>query len=121
VELTDGTLMDFIACPGIKMPPLTNNNRLFPEDEALFEKKIELIFQVAYKYGYSNLVLGALGCGVWGCPTKHVAQIFKKVIAKYDGAFEAINFAILGGNFNLFSDVFENPQHTSTKNIRIVD
>lgn len=109
VALTDDTSMNFIACPGIKMPRLTENNRLLPDDEILLERKIQLIFQVAYKYGYSNLVLGALGCGVWGCPAKHVAQIFKRAIAKYDGVFNEIRFAILWANYNIFSDVFADP------------
>jgi hypothetical protein len=43
------------------------------------------------------LVLGALGCGVWGCPVKHVAEVFGDVVREYDGVFESITFAVLGG------------------------
>ena len=44
VKLTDGTHMDFIACPGIKMPNLTDENRLYPEDVERLEKKIAYYF-----------------------------------------------------------------------------
>ena len=103
VKLTDGTHMDFIACPGIKMPKLTDENRLYPEDVERLEKKLHIIFQTAYKEKHDTLVLGALGCGVWGCPPIHVAEIFKKVITEYNGVFEAVYFAVLGANYNFFS------------------
>jgi uncharacterized protein (TIGR02452 family) len=106
VELLDGSYMDFVACPGIKMPVLVDN-RLLPEDEEKLRKKVHLILQLGQKEGYHVLVLGALGCGVWGCPTRHVAQIFKEVIQQYDGVFSNIVFAVLGANFNFFEETFE--------------
>jgi uncharacterized protein (TIGR02452 family) len=107
VELTDGTYMDFIACPGIKMPKLTDGNRLYPEDEERLRKKLHVIFQTACEGNHDTLVLGALGCGVWGCPPIHVAEIFKGVIAEYNGAFEAVYFAVLGANYNFFSSILD--------------
>lgn len=105
VPLTGAGTIDFIACPGIKMPKLSQNE-LFAEDVDVLESKIELILQVAYMNGHKHLVLGALGCGVWGCPTKHVALIFKRKIAEYDRVFQTIVFGILGANYNIFSEVF---------------
>ena len=109
VKLTEGTYMDFIACPGIKMPKLTDGNRLYPEDVERLRKKLHIIFQAACEGKHDTLVLGALGCGVWGCPPVHVAEIFKDVIAEYHGVFEAVYFAVLGANYNFFSSILDTP------------
>lgn len=97
--------IDFIACPGIKMPRLSHNFTFYEDDEKLFREKIQLIFQVAHENNHSELVLGALGCGVWGCPPKHVAKIFKEMLLQYDGVFEHICFAILGATYGIFYDI----------------
>jgi uncharacterized protein (TIGR02452 family) len=107
VEVLDNGYMDFIACPGIKMPQL-ENNRLLPEGEQRLIIKIRTIFQIAKKFNHDTLVLGAIGCGVWGCPTKHVAEIFQKIINEFDGQIRNVTFAILGANYNMFVDVFSN-------------
>jgi uncharacterized protein (TIGR02452 family) len=107
VELMDGTYMDFIACPGIKMPKLTDGNRLYPADEERLRRKLHVVFRKAYEGNHDTLVLGALGCGVWGCPPIHVAEIFKGVIAEYNGVFEAVYFAVLGANYNFFSSILD--------------
>jgi uncharacterized protein (TIGR02452 family) len=106
VELLDGGNISFIACPGIKLPAI-ENNRFLPNDEERLRKKIRLIFQTAHKHGHQTLVLGALGCGVWGCPTRHVAEVFRDVIKEYDSIFTEVVFAILGANYNMFVDIFE--------------
>ena len=91
--------LDFVACPGIKMPPTTRDFRLFPEDEAALRVKFRLIARICVENGHRALVAGALGCGVWGCPPRHVAEIFKDVLLgddEFAGAFDRITFAILG-------------------------
>jgi uncharacterized protein (TIGR02452 family) len=106
VPLVDlpGKTLCFIACPGIKMPSLDKGNTCFyDEDELLFRKKVELICQVACRHGHTDLVLGALGCGVWGGPPRHASEIFKSVLQKYE--FENVTFAVLGANYNIFKDV----------------
>jgi uncharacterized protein (TIGR02452 family) len=70
----------FVACPGIKMPRLTDDGRLRPEDEVTLRRKVRLILRVAREEGHDEVVLGALGCGVWGCPPRHVAQIFAEEV-----------------------------------------
>lgn len=106
VPLLYGCFASFVACPGIKLPHLTSDNMLKNDDVDILIKKIELILQIAYDNGHSSCVLGALGCGVWGCPSKHVASIIKGVLQKYDGCFETVLVAVLGANYNIFHDVF---------------
>lgn len=104
--------LSFIAAPGLNRPPLTKDGNLTPEQEKYFEEKILLIFQVAKKNHHDSLVLGALGCGAGKCPPEHVAQIFKKTCAKFNGLFAHITFACYSRpeqpdtNFTVFSKVF---------------
>lgn len=102
--------MDFVACPGIKMPHLGKNRNMLNEADAeSLRRKIRMILNVAILHGHRRVVLGALGCGVWGCPPKHVAQIFSSVI--FDEHFDRthldhIIFAVTGNVSNVFDDVF---------------
>ena len=86
--------VDFVACPGIKYPEVMNG-LLCENDIKRLVKKIETIIQTAYLTNHDSLILGALGCGAWKCPSKHVANIFKDTLKKYDGVFKVICFAII--------------------------
>jgi len=90
----------FIACPGIKM----SSEKMQQEEIDVLTNKIRLIFQVAKKYNHKELVLGALGCGVYGCNPKLVAELFKKVINETSGF--VVYFAILGKNYEMFKETF---------------
>jgi len=96
----------FVACPGVKMPRVDSDGRLSPADEAALRRKVRLILDVASAHGHSELVLGALGCGVWGCPARHVVQVFAEELSgELAGAsgVRRVRFAILGALANLFS------------------
>lgn len=93
--------VSFIACPGLKMPQL-NGDQLSVADTEVLRRKVRLILQVAADNGHTEVVLGALGCGVWGCPPRHVAQIFKEVLEEADSAMHKVHFAILGAMVDLF-------------------
>lgn len=80
--------------------------RLSEEDAALMRRKMELVLQTAFRMGHANVVLGALGCGAYGCPPRDVARLFAEVLERYRGTYSRATFAILGSNFNFFSDVF---------------
>lgn len=41
------------------------------------QNKIDMIFKVGIKHDHKQLVLGALGCGVFNNPTEEVAKMFK--------------------------------------------
>ena len=63
----------------------------------------------------TNLVLGAMGCGAYGCPPRAVAREMKSVLEsdEFGGWFENIVFAVYAAgptgreNFEIFSRVFE--------------
>src|SRR5271154_1618269 len=60
--------------------------------------KIKVIFKVAIKHGHHDLILGALGCGVFHNPPQQVALMFEKAITMYGRYFKRIGFAILSKN-----------------------
>lgn len=97
--------LSFLACPGVKMPCLTIDGRMFPEDLHSLRVKIELILQTALSFGHRDLVLGALGCGVWGCPVREVAGVFREVLLERGQWFRHVRFAILGASCGMFADV----------------
>mgnify|MGYP003348119148 CR=1 FL=1 len=46
----------------------------------------------------TNLVLGALGCGVFCNPPEDIVEIYNYCLQKYDGYFENIVFSVLSVN-----------------------
>ncbi len=90
--------ISFIACPGIKYPDtlLINGEMYLDNTDIEFLKiQIKTIIQTAITYKHDTIIFGALGCGAWQCPAKHVAQIFKEVLQLYDGSILNFYFAIL--------------------------
>ena len=88
--------LDFVACPAIRHPQLAEGgDTLRDEDVTRLEIKVETVLQVAYKKGHGALVIGAMGCGAWRNPPSHVAQIMRRVIERYPGAFADIHIAVL--------------------------
>jgi uncharacterized protein (TIGR02452 family) len=82
-------------------------------DLEIMKEKIDMIFKVAIYHGHLDLVLGALGCGVFNNPPKQVAMLFKNAISKYGNYFKRIGFAVLSKstsnmNFQIFNDVLTN-------------
>lgn len=99
------TKIDCIAAAALRHPSLDKTGmRFFNHEEAvLFKEKIRMLFYSAYKHGNDCLVLSAWGCGAFGCPTEHVAALFKEVIVENEGRFKKIVFAIFDSdNYNRF-------------------
>lgn len=98
----------FLAMAAISNPKLIKE-RLSLKDEQLTLSKIRHIFNVALENKHDSLVLGALGCGAYNNPPQHIAELFKKVIAEYDGVFQTIVFPVLSfksnPNFSIFKSV----------------
>lgn len=76
-------------------------------------RRIRIMFRIAAKSGYKNLVLGAWGCGAFGNNPKDVAKYFKTVLVteEYGRCFEEVCFAIYGKpdgrNISAFRNAFE--------------
>ena len=111
--------LNFIAIAAHKDPATViqpdGEARYTLAEEEYMTHKARTILRIAYENGQNALVLGALGCGAFHNPPKHVAEIFKKVIAEpeFAGIFDYIYFAIINdhnanGNYEAFYDVFNN-------------
>lgn len=105
-----------ISVPGVKYPTVDPGTGLMSDKDAKFAKlKIMSILRIAQVHNKTKLVLGALGCGAFKCPPKHMALLFKEVLEmpEFKNHFEEICFAILddhnspsGGNYQPFKEVF---------------
>jgi len=122
----------FVACPGIHNPRIIwvgGEKRLIESDVVMLKQKIRTIIQTAVKCKHETIILGALGCGAWKNPPKHVAEIFKDVLYEYNGAIVNFYFAILttrneNENYSvcesqttidIFRDVFDKTGNESEK------
>ncbi len=102
-----------LAVAAIRKPllaTLANGNTTYANtsDQIIMQEKINMIFKTAIKHGHTDLVLGALGCGVYGNPNKEVANMFKKSIDIYGKYFRRIGFAVLSSENNTNYEVFRN-------------
>lgn len=48
------------------------------------KNKIRTIFRIGLIHGHDSLVLGALGCGAFRNPPRHVAQLFHEVMEELE-------------------------------------
>ena len=103
---------NFIAVAAINHPAIVIENgetRLRSDMVAGAVNKIRTIMNIAAENNVKNLVLGALGCGAFRNPPKHIAELFLQVLnePEHKGRFEHVVFAILdGGLCDTFADVF---------------
>ncbi len=104
-------------------PPLDfrdkTNPRLTGEQLKWTKEKIRTILRMAYENSHDSLVLGALGCGVFGNPPQHIAELFMELIQKeYRFCFNKVVFAVMEdfsqglahnpeGNFKPFARVVQ--------------
>ena len=106
--LINNLKISFIACPGIKYPEtIRNQTRLNEKDTKILKRKIKLIIQTAIRFNHDTIIFGALGCGAWRNPIKHVAEIFRDVLQKLDGTLLNFYFAIMTTNSNKTIDIFK--------------
>lgn len=108
-------ILDFIACPALRMPQwirteVEPEGDLSDANKEELAERLRLILRVAAIKGHDAVVLGAMGCGAWGNPPRAVARVFAKVLPEFRGVFKRIVIAILstwtGGIMRAFEDVF---------------
>ena len=111
--------VNMIAVAGMNSPHTIfedGEERIAPELVDGVKNKIRTIFRIAIDRGQKNLVLGAIGCGAFHNPPKHVAEIFRDVLceSEFFGAFKKICFAVktrhtskCGTNFSAFKETLD--------------
>nr|OQO28706.1 hypothetical protein B0A51_02949 [Rachicladosporium sp. CCFEE 5018] len=103
-----------IAAP--RWPAVTQDGKDFAKQSDLQElqQKILLVLRLAATNGVTKLVLGAMGCGAFGCPPRAVASEMKAALesAEFQGWFENVVFAVYAAgpagekNLRVFKEVF---------------
>ncbi|KAJ6455579.1 hypothetical protein C8R47DRAFT_1228177 [Mycena vitilis] len=96
---------------------LTPDKQAFEDPTTLeyLREKIRLVYRMAAHNEQEYLVLGAMGCGAYGCPSRLVATEMRDILLEeeFQGWFKQAIFAIYSrrtngpGNFGIFEDVFK--------------
>ncbi len=111
--------LSFITVAGMNRPDLTADNMIADHHVEPLKNKIRTIFRIGLANGHDALVLGALGCGAYRNPPRHVARLFHEVMdePEFKNRYKKIVFAILDdhnahkkhnpeGNFQPFAEEF---------------
>lgn len=123
--------LSFITVAGMNRPDLTTGGMIANHHVEPIKNKIRTIFRIGLVHGHDSLVLGALGCGAFRNPPRHVARLFHEVMdePEFKDKYRRIIFAILDdhnanhkhnpmGNFRPFAEEFD---HTGNKESLSVD
>lgn len=65
--------------------------------QALHEKRMRRVLEIAWRKGNEVVILGAFGCGAFRNPPAVVAQAMQTVVQEYRMNFETIEFAVYCG------------------------
>lgn len=111
--------LSFITVAGMNRPDLTTSGMIANHHVEPIKNKIRTIFRIGLIHGHDSLVLGALGCGAFRNPPRHVARLFHEVMEEleFKNKYRKIVFAILDdhnahqshnpkGNLKPFADEF---------------
>ena len=111
--------LSFITVAGMNRPDLTMGGMIAAHHVEPIKNKIRTIFRMGLVHGHDALVLGALGCGAFRNPPRHVARLFHEVLEEleFKDKYRLIVFAILDdhnahqkhnpeGNYKPFADEF---------------
>ena len=128
--------LSFITVAGMNRPDLTIGGMIANHHVEPIKNKIRTIFRIGLVHGHDSLVLGALGCGAFCNPPRHVARLFHEVMdePEFKDKYRRIIFAILDdhnanhmhnpvGNFRPFVEEFDltgNKESLSIDTIRVL-
>lgn len=120
----DRLVLSVITIAAPCWPELTDDQEEFTKESDLkdLQEKIVLILRLAAKNGVTALVLGAMGCGAYGCPPPVVAREMKRALAseEFNGWFDCTIFAIFAAgpigqrNLEVFRTIFAREKGVST-------
>ncbi|MFY8051157.1 MAG: TIGR02452 family protein, partial [Armatimonadaceae bacterium] len=69
--------------------------------DALMRRRIPRVLDIMAAYGYTDIILGAWGCGAFGCEPTSIAKIFVDTISdEFAGKFRTVIFAIVDDSMN---------------------
>lgn len=96
----DLPVASILSVAALRHPSLTDDGTGFKSvgQRAETKRKIRVCLRVAARMGHTKLVLGALGCGVFGNPPGEVAKCFLEVFreAEFQGGWwESVVFAVM--------------------------
>lgn len=88
--------MSFISVAAINHPDL-EGDKIAAHQVPQAKDKMRTILRIGLKHGHDALVLGALGCGAFCNPPRHVARLFHEVLQEpeFSGKIPLVVFAIL--------------------------
>jgi uncharacterized protein (TIGR02452 family) len=90
MELDVPWLLSFITCAAPYAPSVG-----YPRSGAMLQKRIVRVLSVALAYGYTELILGAWGCGAFGNDLQSTASDFRSALeGEFAGTFGRVVFAI---------------------------
>ncbi|KAF7368862.1 hypothetical protein MVEN_00211800 [Mycena venus] len=120
LPITERRIVSVLTVAAPARPDLTPDKQAFSQPSTLtyLQEKIRLVYRMAAHNGQQNLVLGAMGCGAYGCPSRLVATQMRDILLEpeFRGWFKKVVFAIYSrpsngsGNFEIFEDVFKGVQ-----------
>lgn len=75
----------------------TDEIKLAPDMAEITKEKLRSILRISGKFEHNCLVLSAFGCGAFGNPPGHVAQLFKEIFneTEFKNRFAHVIFAII--------------------------
>ena len=88
--------VDVISVAGMNRPQLNHEGMIADNLVEGVKNKMRTIFDIALLNGNDCLILGALGCGAFRNPPKHISRLFHELLlTEYKHVFQSVVFAIL--------------------------
>ena len=103
-----------VSVAAINQPECESPDRLAKWAADASKVKIRSMLRIGLLHGHDAIVLGAWGCGAFGNPPTHMAELFKEVLSEgeFMGRYRRVRFAIIEDdnsrnlNYGSFAKVF---------------